>query len=112
MAQPDMDRYGILRHIPGCNQHAQIRRMGYCKMMQIPPLPNAASDAYLWYMRGQDDEARARREGLSAGAIELIETMTALGQAMGISASRRNLILAVTRIYCPYILRRRFRREQ
>jgi hypothetical protein len=76
-----------------------------------PSLPGHSSDAYLWWSRGADDNQSENDLGLSTGAIELREVLEGVARAQGIGASRKSIILAMARIYCPEILRRRYRHE-
>jgi hypothetical protein len=87
--------------------------MGFGKVINHkPPLPDQSSDAYLWYMQGAGDEAQARMEGLSSGAEEMVATLEALARLGGIEAGPQSLVTALARIYCPHVLRRRYRHEE
>jgi hypothetical protein len=77
-----------------------------------PSLPGQNSDAYLWWSRGAEDNQAENDLGLSTGAIELREVLEGIARNEGIGASRKSIILAMARIYCPHILRRRYRNEK
>jgi hypothetical protein len=76
-----------------------------------PPLPVQSSDAYLWWSRGAEDNQAENNRGLSTGAIELRDVLEGVARNQGIGASRKSIILAMAVIYCPHILRWRYRRE-
>lgn len=77
-----------------------------------PPLPNPSSEAYLWWSRGAEDNQYANNLGLSTGAIELREVLEGVARSQGIGASRKSIILAMAKIYCPHILRWRYRHDR
>lgn len=75
----------------------------------VADVPQAGTLAYDWWSRGAEAEARARSEGLSSGAVELVATLEALARLTG-KATRKELVLALARIYCPQVLKWRWRR--
>lgn len=71
-------------------------------------LPDRASQEYLWWQAGAQDEAKARDENLSQGAREVRDVTEALARAHP-GQSRAALALALARIFCPEKLKRRHR---
>lgn len=77
-----------------------------------PSLPNASSEAYLWWSQGARDNEEARKDGLSTGAAEMVQTLEALAKLGGIEAGPQSLVISLAKIYCPHILRWRYRRDR
>lgn len=80
-------------------------------IQHTPPLPNASSDAYLWYMQGAADQEAAQWDEISTGAKEVIEFLMAIARLGGITATPKRLLILMCRQYCPKLLRWRFRHE-
>ena len=75
--------------------------------MSAPPLPPKSSNEYLWWSQGAADECKARDEGMSAQARELRDLAEALARQRP-ADSTRDLVIAVARIMCPDVLKRRY----
>jgi hypothetical protein len=70
------------------------------------------SQEYLWWSQGTADEAKARDEGLSSAAKELIRAMGIWARQEdreGVRMTQEQLALKVARVCCPELLRRKFR---
>lgn len=66
-------------------------------------------DKYLWYRQGQADEAAARNSGVSQPVRELRDCLEALAQDFG-KVTAEDMLVTLTRIYCPHVLKRGYRR--
>jgi ABC-type branched-subunit amino acid transport system ATPase component len=80
--------------------------------MSKPPLPAEGTSAYLWWSQGAKDEATARDGGLSPDAKELIRVMGLWARQEdreGALPAQEQLALKVARVFCPDMLRRKFR---